>query len=113
MTAIFLIINSIAASLLAGWSVNVESKTARSIGISWGSPIDLLNGGIRFYVALARKTNGSIEPNGEIVAENITASEIKDLDEYTEYKVSVVVVDDDGMPFQSAEGLAMTDEGGE
>jgi len=38
---------------------------------------------------------------------------IADLDEYTEYNVSVVAVGDDGMPFKSAEVLVMTDEGGE
>ena len=38
---------------------------------------------------------------------------ITDLTEYTEYKVSVVAVDDDGMPFKSADVLVMTDEGGE
>ena len=47
------------------------------------------------------------------MAENITAAEITELDEYTEYSVSVVAVGDDGMPFKSAEVLVMTDEGGE
>ena len=98
---------------MAGWSVTVVSKTAKSIGISWSSPINLLHGGIRFYVALARNINNSSESIGEIVAENITAAEITELDEYTEYKVGLVAVDGDGMPFKSAEVLVMTNEGGE
>ena len=102
-----------AASLLAGWSVTVVNKTARSIGISWNSPTSLLNGGIRFYVTLARKTNSSNESIGEILAGNVIASEITELDEYTEYNVSVVAVDGNGMPFKSAEFLVVTDEGGE
>ena len=69
--------------------------------------------GIPFYVALARKINSTSESTGQIVAGNVTASQITEMDEYTEYKVSVVAVDSNGMPFKSAEVLVMTDEGGE
>jgi len=105
-------ITSTSASLLDGWSVQLASKTAESIGVSWSSPTSLA-GGVRFYVALARKIKSSNEPIGEILAGNITASVIVDLDEHTEYNVSVVAVGGDGMPFKSAEVLVMTDEGGE
>ena len=98
---------------MSGWSVAVVSKTARTIGISWSSPISPLNGGIHFYVALVRKINSSSESVGEVVAGNVTSAEITELDEYTEYKVSVIAVDGDGMPFKSAEVLVMTDEWGE
>ena len=98
---------------MAGWSVTVVSQTSRSIGISWSSPTSLINGGIRFYVALAGKINSSSESFGEILAGNVTASEITELDEYTEYKVTVVAVDGNGMPYKSTEVLVMTDEGGE
>ena len=98
---------------MAAWSVTVVSQTSRSIGISWSSPTSLINGGIRFYVALAGKINSSSESFGEILAGNVTASEITELDEYTEYKVTVVAVDGNGMPYKSAEVLVMTDEGGE
>ena len=47
------------------------------------------------------------------MAGNVTASEITELNEYTEYNVSVVAVDSHGMPFKSAAVLVMTDEGGE
>ena len=104
---------SIAASFLAGWSVTVVNKTARSIGISWNSPASVLNSGIRFYVALARKINSTSESTGQIVVGNVTASQITELDEYTEYNVSVVAVDNNGMLFNSAEVSVMTDEGGE
>ena len=109
----FLIINSTAATLLNDWSVTVVSRTARSIGISWSSPTSLLNGEIRFYVALARKINSSSKSIGEILAGNATASQITKLNEYTEYKVSVIAVNGNGKPFKSAEVSAMTDEGGE
>ena len=98
---------------MAAWSVTVVSQTSRSIGISWSSPTSLINGGIRFYVALAGKINSSSESFGEILAGNVTASEITELDEYTEYKVTVVAVDGNGMPYKSTEVLVMTDEGGE
>ena len=91
--------------------MTVVNKTARSIGIIWSNPRNLLVGGIRFYVALARKTNKSNESPGEIVAANATASEITGLYGYTKYKVGVVVVDDDGTPFRSTDVLVMTDEG--
>ena len=107
------IIISTSASLLDGWSVTVVSKTAKGIGISWSSPVSLLSGGVCFYVAFATKINSSSGPIGEILAENITTSEIENLNEYTEYKVIVVAVDGDGMPFKSADVLVMTDEGGE
>ena len=98
---------------MPGWSITVISKTAKSIGISWSSPASLPNGGIRFYVALARKVNGSSESVGEILAENTTASVITELDAYTEYSVIVLAVDGDMIPHKSAEALVMTDEGGE
>ena len=47
------------------------------------------------------------------MAGNVTASEITELDVYTEYTVSAIAVDGNGMPFRSAEVLVMTDEGGE
>ena len=104
--------NSYAASLLAGWNVTALNKTAKSIRISWNSPTTLLNSGIRFYIALAKKTDSN-ETDGEMVAENGTSLQITELDEYTEYKVSVVAVDSNGMPFKSAEVSVMTNEGGE
>jgi len=104
---------SSAASLLAGWDVTVVSKTEKSIRIGWSSPTSLLNSGIRFYVALAKKANSSSEPVGELAAGNVTVSEITELVGYSEYNVSVVAVDSNGMPFKSAEVLVMTDEGGE
>ena len=105
-------ITSTSASLLNGWRVTVVSKTAKGIGISWSSPASLLDRGVCFYVVLAKKINSSREPIGEILAENITTSEIENLDEYTEYKVTAVAVDVDGMQFKSADVLVMTDEGG-
>ena len=84
-----------------------------SIGIIWNHPNKLLSGGIRFYVALARKTNSSSETTGEVVAEHTTAREITGLNGYTEYVVGVVAVDGDGTPFKSEYVLVMTDEGGE
>ena len=102
-----------AASILADWNVTVTNKTARSIGVSWSSPASLLYGGIQFYFALARKINSSSESVSEIVAGNVTALEIKDLEGFTEYKVSVVAVNVDGTPFESEEVLVKTSEGGE
>lgn len=86
------------------------NKTTKSVGITWSSPNNLLIGGIRYYVALARN---SIESSGEVLAKNTTDLEIKDLIGYTEYDVGVLAVNGDGVPFKSADVLVMTDERGE
>lgn len=101
------------ASILADWNVTVVNKTASSIAVSWSSPASLLNGGIRFYFALARKINSSSESISEMAAGNVTALEIRDLEGSSEYEVAVVAVNVDGTPFESAEVVANTDEGGE
>ena len=89
------------------------NRRTKSIGIIWSHPTNLLSGGIRFYVALARKTNSSSEATGKILAKNITALEITDLNAYTEYDVGVVAVNHYGTPFKSEDVVVMTDEGGE
>ena len=89
------------------------NKTGNSIGIVWSHPTNLLSGGIRFYVALARKTNSSSRATGKILAKNTTAWEITDLNPYTEYDVGVVAVDHYGTPFKSEDVLVMTDKEGE
>ena len=101
-----------AASTLTDWNVTVVNKTASSIGVSWSNPASVLNGGIRFYFALARKINSSSESVSEIVAGNVTALEFKDLETFREYIVAVVAVNVDGTPFESAEVSVNTDEGG-
>ena len=93
--------------------MTVVNRTTKSIGIIWNKPSNLVNGVVRFYVALARKTNGSQIFPVEIVPGNTTALEIMGLDAYTEYTIGVVAVNDDGTPFKSTDVLAMTDEGGE
>lgn len=111
-TSIVFITTFTAASLLVDWNITVISKSEKSIGIIWSQPTNLISGGIRFYVAFARRINSSSEPTGEIVAQNTTESEITGLKEYVEYNVGVVVVDGDGIPFKSNEVLVTTDEGG-
>lgn len=93
--------------------MTVVNRTTKSIGIVWNDPINLHSGGVRFYVALARKTNSSSDSIGKIVPGNTTTSKITDLDTYTEYNVSVVVVNVNGTQFKTADVLTRTDEGGE
>ena len=93
--------------------MTVVNRTTKSIGIIWSNLTNQLNGGVRFYVALVRKTNGSQIFPVEIVPGNTTALAITGLDGYTEYNIGVVAVNGDGTPFKSADVLAMTDEGGE
>ena len=88
------------------------NKATKSIEVIWINPINLLNGGISFYVVFAKKTNSS-ESSGEIVSANTTASKITGLDGYTEYDVGVVAVDGYGTPFKSADISVKTEEGGE
>ncbi|KAL9953497.1 hypothetical protein ACROYT_G040920 [Oculina patagonica] len=99
------------ASLVADWNVTVGNRTTNSIGISWSTPTNLLNSGVRFYVPLARKAGNSSVSTGKMVPANTTTSEITGLEACTEYNVSVVFVSGNGTPFTSADVLAMTDEG--
>jgi len=91
--------------------VTVVNRTTNSIGIVWSSLVHVHSGGVRFYVARARRSNSS-EPNGKLVPGNTTTAEIQDLAAYTEYNVSVVVVNVNGSQFQSTDVLVWTDEGG-
>lgn len=90
------------------------NRTTKSIGILWSIPTSLLNSGVRFYVTLARKNNGSsVSSVGKMVPANTTTSKITELEANTEYNVSVVVVIANGTVFKSADVFAMTKEGGE
>lgn len=99
---------------MVDWNVTVLNITTKSIGISWSTPNNLFNSGVRYYVTLARKANGSsVSSTGKMVPVNTTTSEITDLEAYTEYNVSVAVVSGNGTVFKSTDVLVMTDEGGE
>lgn len=98
---------------MADWNVSVVNRTTKSIGIIWSIPTDLLNKEVHFYVALARKANSSSVSAGKIVPASTTAVEITYLHAYTEYIVSVVVVNDNSTQFKSQNVLTMTKEGGE
>ena len=99
---------------MANWSVAVVNRTTKSIGIAWSIPTSLLNSGVRFYVTLARKNNGSSASSvGKMVPANTTTSKITDLEADTEYNVSVVVAIANGTVFKSTDVVAITEEGGE
>ena len=92
--------------------MTVVSRIA-SLEVRWADVADQLNGGVRQYIILIRKTSDS-ELTGKIMpSSNTTSSQITGLDADAEYNVSVIVVSGDGMPFKSANVLATTDEGGE
>lgn len=93
-------------------NVTVLNRTTNSIEIVWSNLIHQHSGGVRFYVALARSSNSS-EPIGKLVPGNTTTSEIMGLEAYTEYNVSVVVVNGNGTQFKTADFSVRTDEGGE
>lgn len=89
------------------------NKTSSSIGIVWNNPTNLLDGGVSFYVAIAEKmTNDSSVSTSKVIPRSTTASEITNLDIYTEYNIYVVVVNSNGAPFKSAGVMTMTGEGG-
>ena len=93
--------------------MTVVNRTTNSIEIVWSNSIHLHKGGVQFYVALAKSSNSSSYPIGKIVPGNTTTSEIMDLEAYTEYNVSVVVVNVNGTQFKAVDVLVWTDEGGE
>ena len=71
-----------------------------------------LYGGVHFFVVIAKSSYSSV-PVRKLVSPNITSAEIAELDSYTVYNVSVVAIDNNGSPFQSAVIQAKTDEWGE
>ena len=97
---------------MADFNVTVVKRTTNSIELVWSNYIHLHSGGVRFYAALAKRSNSSSEPTGKIVPGNTTTSEVMDLEAYTEYNVSVVVVNVNGTQFKTADVLVWTDEGG-
>ena len=92
--------------------MTVVNRTTNSIEIVWSNSISLQSGGVRFYAALAKRSNSSSEPIGKIVPGNTTTSEIMGLEAYTEYNVSVVLVNVNGTQLKTADVLVWTDEGG-
>ena len=103
--------NHFLASHLAGWNVTIENKTSNSLQLRWMDINHRLNGGIRFFVVMAKSRYGSV-PVRKLFSPNITSVMIKELDPYTEYNVRVVAIDGNGSPFQSTFLQARTDEGG-
>lgn len=97
---------------MADLNVTVVKRTTSSIAIVWSNSIHPHSGGVRFYAALAKRSNSSSERIGKIVPGNTTTLEITGLEAYTEYNVSVVVVNVNGTQFKTADVLVWTDEGG-
>ncbi|XP_015762664.1 PREDICTED: uncharacterized protein LOC107341715 isoform X3 [Acropora digitifera] len=89
-----------AASPLAGWSVTLENKTSSSLQLQWMDINHRLNGGVRFFVVIAKSSYSSV-PVRKLFSPNITLAEIMGLDPYTVYNVSVVAIDGYGSPFRS------------
>ena len=97
---------------LLGWNVTYENKTSSSLQLRWMDINNWLNGGVRFFVVIAKSSYNNILIR-KLVPPNITSAEITGLDPYREYNVSVVAIDGYGSPFQSTVLQAKTDEGGE
>lgn len=103
----------ISASFLPSWNVtvNVTRTTNHILGVSWSDVANRLGGGVRQYIVLYRKPNSSLT-DGQIVSSNTTFLQITGLEVYTEYSIRAVAISGEGVPFRSADVLAMTDEGG-
>ncbi|XP_015774187.1 PREDICTED: uncharacterized protein LOC107352362 [Acropora digitifera] len=89
-----------AASPLAGWSVTLENKTSSSLQLRWMDINHRLNGGVRFFVVIAKSSYSSV-PVRKLFSPNITPAEITGLDPHTVYNVSVVAIDGYGSSFRS------------
>ena len=96
---------------MANWSVSSNNETTTSIKVSWQNLASLLHHRILHYIVVVKSTNGSIL-NGNIVPGTATSNVFYGLTPYTEYRLSVVGVDDIRRTFKGAEETAWTDEGG-
>ena len=96
---------------LSNWSVLIGNTTTASIRISWQNLTPLLGRRIPHYVVVIKSINGSIL-NGNIVPEDTTSDAFYGLSPFTEYQLSVVGADDQGIAYKSNEVSGWTDEGG-
>ena len=96
---------------LSNWSVLIGNTTTASIRISWQNLTPLLGRRIPHYVVVIKSINGSIL-NGNIVPEDTTSAAFYGLSPFTEYQLSVVGADDQGIAYKSNEVSGWTDEGG-
>ena len=88
------------------------NRTSTSFTLGWRDLANQLSGGVRFYIAIVRKANGSLTSR-KLLNSNATSTVMTGLGTYTEYNISVLAISGDGRPFKSENILAMTDEGGE
>ncbi|XP_044181061.1 MAM and LDL-receptor class A domain-containing protein 1-like isoform X3 [Acropora millepora] len=88
------------ASPLAGWSVTLETRTPSSLQLRWMDINHRLNGGVRFFVVIAKSSYSSV-PVRKLLSPNITRAKITGLNPNTVYNVRVVAIDDYGSPFRS------------
>lgn len=88
------------------------NRTSTSFALGWRDLANQLSGGVRFYIAIVRKANGSLTSR-KLLNPNATSTVMTGLSTYTEYNISVLAISGDGRPFKSENILIMTDEGGE
>ena len=92
--------------------MTVVNRTSTSFTLGWRDLANQLSGGVRFYIAIVIKANGSLTSR-KLSDPNATSTVMMGLSTYTEYNISVLAISTDGRPFKSENILAMTDEGGE
>ena len=102
----------LSALLIANWNVSVGNTTRTSLLFNWEDLTPLINKRVLHYISLIRNKHGSDVSNALIVNGNTTYANIAGLSTYTEYKVSVVGVSSDGIPYTSSNVTVWTEEGG-
>ena len=95
---------------MANWSAYIDNTTTTSIRFSWQNLSPLLVQISHYYVVL--KTSYGSSLNGNIMSGNTTSHVFSGLSAYTEYRLSVVGVGDNGTAYKSTEVTVRTDEGG-
>ena len=96
---------------MANWSASIGNITTTSIGLSWQNLTTLLGQRILHYFAVVKSTNGTVL-NGNIVPGITTSDVFYGLSPYTEYRLTVVGVNDKGKAYKSIEVTVSTEEGG-
>ena len=92
--------------------MSIEKRAIQSLGVRWSDLTNHLSEGVRQYIVLARRDQSNL-PAGDIVPPNMTSLEIGVLYGYEKYNVTVVAINNNGIPFKSRVLLAMTDGGSE
>ena len=93
------------------WNVSVFNKSLDSLMVEWGNVTTDLSTQVDYFIALLNESSGR-GGKYKILSSVARSWRIEGLNKFTEYNVTVIAVDLQGIPCRSAELVRWTDESG-